>query len=101
MGAFTEEMLTEYLQCVPTEQKTLTLQCGVQMVMNSPREPEGVELCFLPLLYHKKGWCLENELDSGCINFTTLLRTSQQHFFKLYMKHLRWCSKHSIYKYSQ
>ena len=48
MGAFTEEMLTEYLQCVPMEQKTLTLRCGVQMVMNSPQEAEGVELCFRP-----------------------------------------------------
>jgi hypothetical protein len=47
MGAFTEEM-TEYLQCVPMEQKTSTLQHGVQMMMNSPPEGEGVELCFLP-----------------------------------------------------
>jgi hypothetical protein len=47
MGAFTEEMLT-YLQCVPMEQKTLTLQRGAQIVVNSPQEAEGVELCFLP-----------------------------------------------------
>jgi len=48
MGAFTTVMLIEYLQCVPMEQKTLILSCGAQMVMDSSREAEGVELCFLP-----------------------------------------------------
>ena len=47
-GCIIEVMLTEYLQCVPMEQKTLTLQCGAQMMMSSPRKAEGVELCFLP-----------------------------------------------------
>ena len=54
MSAFTGELLTEYLQCVPTEQKTLTPLCRVQMVINSPQEAECVELCFLPQFYHDK-----------------------------------------------